>query len=228
MADSTKTPECIGFIMDGNRRWAKEKGKSALEGHKQGLEAFKDVVRHIRDQGVPHAVFYAFSTENWRRSKREVEYLIRLLQSGVEELLADVDEERVRVRFIGDRGKFSKKLQALIEKLEAQSAEYTNTTVWVCLSYGGRAEIVEAVNRAVEAGKKVTEETFGYLLQSADMPDPDIIVRTSGEQRLSNFLTWQSVYSELFFIQKYWPDFGKKDFQGILEAYGERERRGGK
>jgi undecaprenyl diphosphate synthase len=214
--------------MDGNRRWAKERGISTLKGHTEGLEAFKRVVRYVRDDNIPHAVFYTFSTENWKRSKLEVDYLLTLLKGGIKELLIDIDEEKVRVRFVGNRNKFSKKLQTLIRELEEKSAQYKKTTVWVCLSYGGRQEILEAVNKAVEKGTKVTEKAFGNLLQTAEMPDPDMIVRTSGERRLSNFLPWQAVYSELFFVDTYWPDFGKKDFRGILEAYAKRERRNGK
>lgn len=219
---------CLGFIMDGNRRWAKAQGLPTLEGHKRGHEVFSDFVRYIRDAGIPHAVFYAFSTENWRRSEEEVGYLMRLLEEAMCKVLEGVDEEKVRVRVIGRRADLPTRLQELIADVEEKSSQYNATTIWIALSYGGRAEIIEAVNQAVAVGKSVTEEVFGELLWTANMPDPDMIVRTSGEQRLSNFVTWKSVYSEFYFINKHWPALTKADFEDILEEYGKRERRKGK
>lgn len=221
-------PTCIGFIMDGNRRWAKERGLPTLEGHQKGFEAFQNIIRAVRDAEVDHAIFYAFSTENWERSEEEVSYLMQLFREGLKELQGDIEEEKVRVRFVGDRSHLPQELVTQMETLEEKSTPYQNTTIWVALSYGGRAEIVDAVNRAIAEKEPVTEATFSKFFWTAQMPDPDIIVRTSGEQRLSNFLPWQAVYSEFFFVDTYWPDFGKDEFQGILEAYGERKRRKGK
>jgi undecaprenyl diphosphate synthase len=229
-----KLPTCLGFIMDGNRRWAEEQGKQKMEGHAAGFAVFQDVVRWVRDAGIPHAVFYAFSTENWQRTVPEVEYLMQLFEHTLTELLqkteANVagDGGGVRVRIIGRRSDFSPLLQRLMNELEEKSKQYTETTIWLALSYGGRAEIVEAVNAAVAAGTPVTEETFAELLWTAEMPDPDLIVRTSGEQRLSNFVTWRSVYSELLFLDKHWPALEKSDFDAILEEYATRERRRGR
>ena len=225
--EKIQNPKCVGIIMDGNRRWAVERSLNTLDGHKKGSEAFGDIVREVRDSEITDAIFYAFSTENWGRSEKEVKYLMNLLDKVIEKLLKDTKEDKVRVRVIGETERLSDKAQKLIVELEEKSAEY-ETTIWVAISYGGRAEIIEAVNEAVEKGEKVTEESFANLLWTAEMPDPDLIIRTSGEQRLSNFLPWQSVYSELFFTDVYWPDFGKEEFWGILEEYGERKRRKGK
>jgi undecaprenyl diphosphate synthase len=219
---------CLGFIMDGNRRWAKAQGLPTLAGHERGHEVFKNFVRYIRDAHIPHAVFYAFSTENWNRAKEEVKYLMGLLESILREVLRDLERDKVRVRIIGRRGDLSPELQKLANELEEKSARYETTTIWVALSYGGRAEIVEAVNRAVASGQTVTEDSFNELLWTADMPDPDMIVRTSGEQRLSNFVTWKAVYSELYFIDKHWPALTEADFKDIIDEYAKRERRKGK
>lgn len=220
-------PTCLGFIMDGNRRWAKEQNLPTLEGHQKGLDVFLDVVRFVRDEEIPHAVFYAFSTENWKRAEAEVSYLMSLFSSLLARMSQELTEQGVRVRIVGRREDFSAALQGQMIELEEKSSRYTTTTIWIALSYGGRAEIVEAVNRAVKIGKEVDEASFERLLATADMPDPDMVVRTSGEQRLSNFLTWRSVYSELYFIEKHWPALTKADLKDILVQYAKRERRQG-
>lgn len=213
--------------MDGNRRWAKAEGLQTLEGHARGHEVFQDYVLLVRDAGIPHAVFYAFSTENWNRKSEEVNYLLELFANLLDKLSAELDEKKVRVRFIGQRKDFSPELQFSMAKVEEKSLAYSGTTIWIALSYGGRAEIMAAVNKAVRLGKEISEADFENLLWTAEMPDPDMIVRTSGEQRLSNFLTWKSVYSEFYFIQKHWPALTKSDFDGILGEYEKRERRKG-
>jgi len=216
---------CIGFIMDGNRRFAKEQGLQALDGHQRGGEVMRDSIRWVKEAGIKHAVYYAFSTENWKRSAEEVSYLMHLFKNE----LVKMPEKDIRVRIIGRREDFSDDLQQLMNELEKKSEGYqnTDTTVWIALSYGGRAEILEAVNRAVSAGELVSEESFEKLLWTKDMPDPDMIVRTGGERRLSNFLTWRSVYSELYFTDIYWPALTKSDFNDILKEYETRERRRG-
>jgi undecaprenyl diphosphate synthase len=186
-----------------------------------------DVVRFVRDEEIPHAVFYAFSTENWKRTEEEVGYLLALFSSLLVRMSEELTEQGVRVRMVGRHEDFSVELQARMSELEEKSAGYTGTTIWIALSYGGRAEIVEAVNEAVKTGVKVDEATFEKLLWTADMPDPDMVVRTSGEQRLSNFLTWKSVYSELYFIPRHWPALTKADLQDILLQYAKRQRRQG-
>ena len=229
---SKTAPQCIGFIMDGNRRWAKDQNKPTLTGHKKGFDVFIDSVRFIRDKEIPNAVYYAFSTENWQRSKEEVEYLMDLFKQMIDNLTNKIlkEEKPVKIRFVGRRSDLSDELQAEIEKLEAMNDDNADakTTIWVALSYGGRVEIIEAVNQAVGQGRAVTEESFKKLLWTAQMPDPDIIVRTSGEHRLSNFMTWGSVYSELYFIDKHWPALTESDFEDILDEYEKRDRRCGK
>lgn len=221
------TPQCLGFIMDGNRRFAKEQNLPTLDGHQKGMEVFLEMVRYIREANVPHAIFYAFSTENWKRSEEEVGYLMEIFKNLLTKMLQELEKEQVRVRIVGRREDFSADLQSLMTELEEKSSRFTDTTIWVALSYGGRAEIIQAVNKAVANGKEVTEESFQKLLWTADMPDPDMIIRTSGEARLSNFLSWQSAYSELYFIDKHWPALTKADFEDILLQYAKRERRHG-
>jgi undecaprenyl diphosphate synthase len=229
---SESTIKCIGFIMDGNRRWAKEQGLETFEGHRKGGEVLADSIDWVRGSGIEHAVYYAFSTENWNRSKEEVSYLMGLFVEWidrVEEKTSD-DNGQVRIRFVGRREDFAEDMQTNMNELEArgEKLEGVVTTIWIALSYGGRSEIVEAANKAIEKGEEVTEESFNELLWTAEMPDPDVVVRPGGERRLSNFMTWKSVYSELFFIEKYWPALTKDDFDGILYEYESRERRKGK
>lgn len=222
------SPKCVGFIMDGNRRFAREKELSEFDGHIAGKEKMFEVIKWAQEVKIPHLVFYAFSTENWKRSKTEVESLMELFLQVLKSIKEN-PEKNVTVRIIGKREDFSKEFQDTILELESMSKkEKVETTIWVALSYGGRAEIIEAVNFAVKNNKKVTEETFGSMLWSDGMPDPDIIIRTGGEQRLSNFLTWQSVYSELFFINTYWPAFSKDEFIDVLNQYMTRDRRVGR
>lgn len=223
--------KCLGFIMDGNRRWAKERGLETTEGHSRGNEVMKNCVEWVKDEEIPHAVFYAFSTENWKRKKSEVEHLMQLFYKGLKEILEnnekEIEDKKIRVRIIGRKEDFSLELQELMNELEERSSQYKNTTIWIALSYGGRTEIVEAVNKAIKAGKNLSEDDFEKLLWTVEMPNPDMIVRTSGEHRLSNFLTWRSVYSELYFIDKHWPALTKDDFVDILKEYKSRERRHG-
>jgi len=225
--------------MDGNRRWAKDQGLPTYEGHKQGGEVLQDYIQQVRDAGIPNAVFYAFSTENWNRSEEEVRYLMDLFREWlrrIDERLDDQNDteaqtaEKIKIRIIGRREDFAPDIVQQMNALEAKSQEYPDakTTIWFALSYGGRAEIVEAVNQAVKNGESIDEAAFEQLLWSADMPDPDLIIRTSGEQRLSNFMTWKSVYSELYFIDKHWPALTKDDFKDILDEYKRRNRRNGK
>ena len=215
--------------MDGNRRWAKERGLPTLEGHARGYGNLKDIIRMVNRVSIPHMVVYAFSTENWKRAEEEVGYLMKLLHHALKELPEIIAKEgkRINIRVIGERHVLSKELQEVISDVESKNYIDPELTVWVALSYGGRVEIVDAVNRAVAQGESVTEDSFEKLLWTHGMPDPDIIIRTSGEKRISNFLLWQSAYSEFFFIDTYWPDFGENEFQSILDEYANRERRKG-
>jgi undecaprenyl diphosphate synthase len=220
-------PHCIGFILDGNRRWAKERNLPTLQGHTRGFEVLKEAVRWVKARQIPHMVVYAFSTENWGRSPEEVAYLMDIFRTMIQDSARELSEQGVRVRFVGQRERFAQDIQDGMSSVEAESAAHTACTLWICLSYGGRAEIVQAATRAAQSGV-ITEERLAEHLWTAGMPDPDIIVRTSGEHRLSGFLTWQSVYSELFFIKPHWPDFSETLLDEVLNEYAERERRHGK
>lgn len=217
--------------MDGNRRWARAKGLPTLEGHTHGFEKLKDVLAWTKARGTPHLVVYAFSIENWGRAVEEVSHMMDLIRRvfGDESIeLKEIKEKGGRLRFIGDRTRFAPDIQEALAHAEAETAS-GECTLWVALSYGGRPEIVAAVNKLIEEGREsVSEEDISGALWSAGMPDPDLIIRTSGEERLSGFLPWQSVYSELFFTKTYWPDFSEEELDTILAEYASRERRRGK
>lgn len=214
------TPTCVGFIMDGNRRFAREQNLPEVAGHVAGKEKFTEVANWVVEAGIPHAVFYAFSTENWKRSPEEVEQLINLM------LLDLRDRVKAKIKIIGKVSDLPHAVQENIARHEVFSLEKDyQTTIWIALSYGGRPEILAAVNEAVANGSPITEEEFSMLMWSNGMPDPDLIIRTGGEHRLSGFLTWQSIYSELFFCDTYWPAFSKEEFLHILKDYSKRERR---
>jgi len=228
MNDTTEIV-CIGIIMDGNRRFARAHGLSVFEGHTAGYKKLQEFLRWTRDAHIPHVVAYAFSTENWQRSEEEVGYLLKLLRSILENETHNMVHERVRVRFVGDRMRFSENFQQLMAAMEQKTAEAYDITLHLLLSYGGRSEIVAATNALLSEGvSKVTEEMFAQKLWSYPMPDPDLIIRSGGEKRLSNFLSWQSAYSELFFDDSFWPEFSRETFDAILSAFTARERRHGK
>lgn len=227
-----KPIKSIGIILDGNRRWARERGLPTLAGHKEGVEAIRRLSKEIphfkKKYGLEHVTLYTFSTENWNRDEKEVGYLMDLLRVEFKALAEKFDKQNVRVRVIGERSRFSEDIQTLFNAVEEKTKDNTDFTVAFALSYGGRPEIIDAVNKAVQKGDEVTEASFETLMWSDGIPDPDIIIRTSGEKRLSNFLTWKSVYSELFFIDTHWPAFTAKDLETIFEEYQARERRHGK
>ena len=217
--------------MDGNRRWAKSKGLPTLEGHRRGYDRLKDVVRWAGEAGVTHLVIYAFSTENWKRTKEEVGYLMDLFRWVLKEEVAYFIKEEVKVTSIGDTTSLPPDIQEGIRGVEEKTKQFSKLHVVLALSYGGRKEILAAARAIVAkgfSGTDVTEEDFQKNLWTHDIPDPDMVIRTGGERRLSNFLPWQSVYSELFFSDTYWPEFTKEEFQNILNEYSERERRHGK
>ncbi len=220
---------CVGIIMDGNRRWARAHGLQSLKGHTAGLEKAKEVTRHAFSKGVETVVLYAFSTENWNRPNEEIGYLMKLFDVVLMRELEKFSRKGVRVRFIGDLSRLPEKLRMSAKRLEKKSSHTGFTkTLAIAISYGGRAEILTALNRLISEGKtEVREEEVRAVLWTADMPDPDIIIRTGGEKRLSNFLPWQSIYSELFFSDSLWPDFTKKEFDSILTEFSLRERRRG-
>lgn len=222
---------CVGVIVDGNRRWATERGLMPYEGHAAGRRIFKEFVKWAKEADIGTVIAYAFSTENWNRSKMEVDMLLALLVQVFKEDLEELAREGCRVRVIGERSRFSPEIQELFSQSEERTRENKGLCVVLALSYGGRAEILSAVRTVIATGvaaQEVTEELFSANLFTADIPDPDLIIRTSGEVRLSNFLPWQSVYAELFFVKTLWPDFSKEEFLGILEEFKHRKRRFGK
>ena len=226
---SEQSIKCIGIVMDGNRRWARAHNLPVFEGHSEGYKKLQEVVRWARDLKIPHVVAYAFSTENWQRAEDEVGYLMKLLRSVLENEAEKMTEERVRVRFIGDRARFSEDIQKGMERIEAATKKSFDITLHIAMSYGGRAEIVAAANKLIaEGASSVTEADFEKHLWSYPMPDPDLVIRTGGEKRLSNFLPWQIAYSELFFIDAWWPDFSQEQFSKIIDEFRSRERRMGK
>ncbi len=222
------TPYAVGIIMDGNRRWAKERGLPTLEGHRRGYEKLKDVVDWCKSLGIKELTVYAFSTENWNRAKGEVSYLLDLFRSGIRDQLAHATKEGIRLLFPGDTARFPEDIRTLMRDAQEKTAHHTGATLALALSYGGRAEILHGVQQAIAQGaQNITEEAFGKLLWTSSLRDPDMIIRTSGEERLSGFLTWKSVYSELFFTDTFWPAFTKEEFVRMLEEYGKRKRRFG-
>ncbi len=221
------TPECIGIIMDGNRRWAAAKGLPKLEGHRAGLNNIEGIARAAGEAGVKHLVLYALSTENLQRAEDEVSYFMELAIEAANTKLKKLGEENVRVRFAGNIGVLPEEVQKAVRTVEADTAQNTGLVLWVCLAYGGRAELAAAATAAAAAGP-VTEGSIQEHLWTAGMPDPDIIIRPGGEKRLSGFLTWQSVYSELFFVDTLWPDFDTNKLGQVLAEFAGRERRRGK
>ena len=226
-------PRHIAIIMDGNGRWAKKRGLPRTAGHSAGAEAFRRIANYCRTLGVEYLTVYAFSTENWKRSQEEVGGIMLLLRRYLEEAIRDMTKNRVRFRFFGDLSKLSPQLQKLCYDAENQSAEY-DVQVNFCLNYGGRDEIVRAARvfaAEVAEGKRkpeeLTEELFSSYLYSAGVPDPELIIRPSGELRTSNFLPWQSAYSEYVFMDVLWPDFGPQDLDKAIDEYYRRNRRFG-
>lgn len=226
-------PRHIAIIMDGNGRWAKKRGLPRTAGHSAGAEAFRRIANYCRSLGVEYLTVYAFSTENWKRSEEEIGGIMLLLRKYLEEALLDMEKNRVCFRFFGDLSRLSPQLQKLCRDAESRSVEY-DVQVNFCLNYGGRDEIVRAARAfaaEVAAGRRspqeLTEGLFDTYLYSAGVPDPELIIRPSGEMRTSNFLLWQSAYSEYVFMDVLWPDFGPEDLDKAIAEYHRRNRRFG-
>jgi undecaprenyl diphosphate synthase len=220
----------VAIIMDGNGRWAERQGLPVAEGHRAGTRALRRTVEAAIDLGVETLVVYAFSTENWSRPAGEVDSLMDIFGETIERELPDLKRQGVRTRFIGRRDRASAELREQMARLEGETAGSDRLNLWVALDYGGRAEIVEATRRLVESGiepSEIDENVLRANLHAPELPDPDLLIRTSGEQRISNFLLWQLAYSELVFVDTLWPDFGHAELEQALAAYAQRRRRFG-
>jgi undecaprenyl diphosphate synthase len=223
-------PTHIGYILDGNRRWAKKHGLPTYEGHLAGYEALKDVIDATAAAGVKYISFYTWSTENWSRAEEEVQGIMKLIRRLFTSDLKLLEEKGYKLVVLGSKDKLPEDIQKMIDDVETSSAEGQRATLAVCFNYGGQQEIVRAAQRLVDAGvrsEEVTNEVFETYLDHPEVPPCDLIVRTSGEQRLSNFMLWRSAYSEFIFLDKYWPDMRPKDVAAILEEYTNRGRRFG-
>lgn len=235
-SEKNNLPMHIAIIPDGNRRWAKQKGLPVKVGHREGANAFKRLVKYAGKLGIKYISFYAFSTENWKRSPSEVDSLMDLLLGFLKNSQNELgnDKDRIRILVSGNIEELSSELQKEISRVEKETENNMGITVNICLNYGGREEIRECVRRI---SKKVldneiniddiNDDLISATLYSANIPDPDLLIRTSGEKRISNFLLWQLAYTELYFADKYWPDFNEKDIDAALEDYCKRQRRFG-
>lgn len=226
-------PTHIGFIMDGNGRWAKKRGLPRKFGHREGAKTFKKIVRHCKDIGIRYITFYAFSTENWKRPKEEVDTIIDLFNQYIEDVRKHIDEE-VKVIFLGDKSVFNQELQQKMNSLENDSRDFDKMTLLLAINYGGRDDIVHSIKGIAELIKsgtivpdQIDESLVSSMLYTQGIPDVDLIIRPSGEQRTSNFLIWQSAYAELYFTDILWPDFSAKELDKALKNYASRGRRFG-
>lgn len=238
MEQKTSIPQHVAIILDGNGRWAKKRNMPRTFGHAQGSKNVETICRAADEMGIRYLTFYAFSTENWKRPQDEVNELMRLLGNYLKDSLRLSKKNNMRVRVIGDITALSSDLQDNIRVLEEESAQYTGLQLTIALNYGGRNEIARAVKRLVakkysqgkseeELLSEITEEAIAEELDTAGIPDPDLLIRTSGEQRLSNYLLWQLAYAEFYFTDVLWPDFSKKDLEDAIQYYGSRNRRFG-
>lgn len=224
-----KIPNHIAFICDGNRRWAENRGLPPLAGHQAGVTGFEKLVDWFISRGVSTISFFIFSTENWSRSKDEVDFLMNLFYTEMKQNIERATQKNLRYRIVGSRDGLPKKLATLCDKLEDVSAENTGGTVVFALNYGGQDEIIRAVNAAIDTGNHVDKDTFETFLDTGDLLPVDLVVRTSNEHRISNFLLWKLAYAELLFIPEHWPDLMKSEqlWQHILDEYTKRDRRFG-
>ncbi len=224
-------PRHVAIIMDGNRRWARERGVPDAQGHAAGVEAIRPIVEHAQGRGVQVLSIYAFSRENWARERDEVETLFSLLDSAIRDYTPDLVRQGVRVQLLGRIDELSGDIRASIEEALAATSAGTRMTLNVCFNYSGRSEIVDAVRQCIAdglSGGDLTEEALAARLYAADLPDPDLLIRTGGDQRVSNFLLWQAAYAELYFCDLYWPDFDPAAFDAALAEYARRSRRFGR
>ena len=234
MAENNNLPKHIAIIMDGNRRWAKKRMLPVKLGHKEGAETLKKIVRYANKIGIGYITVYAFSTENWKREKEEVEALMSLLENYLDDFAKEADTENIVIRVLGNMKPLSQALQESIERTIKRTENNTGTIFNIALNYGGRDEITNAVKeiaKDIKEGKleveQISEELVGSYLYTKNEPDPDLLIRTSGELRLSGFLPWQSTYSEFLFLDKLWPDFTEKDLDEAIQVFNKRNRKFG-
>lgn len=223
-------PQHIGYIIDGNRRWAKSRGLTTAEGHLAGYNAISDVAKASFDVGVEYVSVYVFSTENWKRSEEEVGYLMKLVLRLLTTDLAKFKKNNIKILILGSRDKLSKNIIKAIEKAELDTADNTAGTLCLCFNYGGHQEIVDAVKKVIQSGcafENVDARLIEQNLYAPEIPLIDLVVRTSGEQRISNFMLWRVAYSEMMFLDKFWPDMTKQDVSYIINEYNNRSRRFG-
>jgi len=221
----------IAIIPDGNRRWAKEKLLPSLMGHKKGVEALKNIVKACSEFGVKYLTMYAFSTENWNRKQEEVDYLMNLLASTIKNELSELHQNNVKLSFLGNLKQLNQELQDILKNAVETTKNNTGVNLNIAINYGARDEITNALKNIVSKGYKedeITQELISNNLYTKDIPDPDLLIRTSGEKRISNYLLWQIAYSEIYITDKYWPDFDKEELKLAIEEFAKRQRRWGK
>ncbi|MBD9139376.1 MAG: di-trans,poly-cis-decaprenylcistransferase [Clostridiales bacterium] len=225
--DKSRLPRHIAIIMDGNGRWAKKRGLPRTAGHKVGAETFRKIALYCKALGVEYLTIYAFSTENWKRPADEVSTLMSLLKKYMQEAIDTMERDQMKLRFFGDLSALSPELQALAHKANKVADRVEGFQANLCINYGGRDEILHAARECAAAGEEMTEENLERHLYSAGIPDPELIIRPGGELRLSNFLLWQCAYSEFYFCDTLWPDFGERDLDEAIVAFQQRDRRFG-
>lgn len=225
--DKSRLPRHIAIIMDGNGRWAKKRGLPRTAGHKVGAETFRKIALYCKALGVEYLTIYAFSTENWKRPADEVSTLMSLLKKYMQEAIDTMERDQMKLRFFGDLSALSQELQALAHKANEVADRVEGFQANLCINYGGRDEILHAARECAAAGEEMTEENLERHLYSAGIPDPELIIRPGGELRLSNFLLWQCAYSEFYFCDTLWPDFGESDLDEAIVAFQQRDRRFG-
>lgn len=227
---SLAQPRHVAIIMDGNGRWAHTRGLERTDGHRQGLEAVRETMLACREAGIANLTLFAFSTDNWRRPRREINVLLELLSEGLHKHLPTLLDNAVRIRFLGDLSSFPVAVRATLDRCEAATTKGTGLNLQVALNYSGRWDILEAVRQLADTGcdlSEVTEADIDAHVTTAGLPPPDLLIRTSGELRLSNFMLWQAAYTELYFTEALWPDFGRADFAAALADFAQRDRRFG-
>ena len=231
--DSSRVPRHIAIILDGNGRWAKKRGLPRTAGHAVGAETFRKIATYCKNIGVEYLTVYAFSTENWRRPENEVSTIMKLLEKYLQEAIDTMERDHIRMKVLGDLEGLSPELRAMIDKTDRISQQYEGFQANICINYGGRDEILHAARRyardyaAGRADEAISEEDFSRYLYSADIPDPDLLIRPGGEQRISNFLLWQCAYAEFYFTDVLWPDFSPEELDKAIAVFNSRDRRYG-